>query len=101
MINPDEIIKRQDISNALIDSLINFVENRPVEEVFLINGITSEVEIDKNQKNVYLKLCYLDDFGNLYNVKKTIEVKVKEKELFLLQQEWEDKAGDWKWLKEK
>jgi len=88
-----------DFTNTFFEAVVDFIENRPVEDVYLIDSGEKEIEIKQNEKKLYVKTCFIDDFGNLYDLSKETIIYSKKDDFIILDQEWENKPGDWKWLK--
>ena len=91
-------ISNLDIANEFIETLIGFVENRPLEDVFLVNSVETEIKMEQDDDAVFITVYYLDDFGNLYELRKKINIDLKEKDIILLEYEWINNPGEWDWL---
>lgn len=91
----------KDIATDFFKSIIDFVEKRPVEGVFLADPVLESVELNSGQRRIYVCIGYVDDFGNYYIEIKEIPIFLKEKMKIMLKQNWEEQTGDWNWLREK
>ena len=96
----EKISKPSDLTTDLFASIIDFVEKRPVEDVFIADSGVKQIEVEPGQEQMYFFIGYVDDFGNYYEEVKSSPVVLGEKGLLLLDHEWEKKAGDWTWLKD-
>jgi len=91
----------KDIATNFFKSVIDLVEKRPVDGVFLADPILESIELDVGQRKLFVCIGYIDDFGNYYSEIKEIPVFLEEKKKILFKQNWKEQAGDWKWLREK
>lgn len=91
----------KDIATDFFKAIIDLVEKRPVDGVFLVDPVLESVELDVGQRRLFICVGYIDDFGNSYYEIKNIPVFLEEKKKILFKQNWEEQAGDWKWLQEK
>lgn len=91
----------KDISTNFFKSVIDLVEKRPVDGVFLVDPVIESVELDVGQRKILVCIGYIDDFGNYYYEIKDVPVFLEKKKKILFKQNWEGQAGDWKWLREK
>jgi hypothetical protein len=100
-----EILERsmdrsEDVTMSLFKSIIDFVEKRPVESVFLSETEIKPVQFDEGEKSLYVCIGYVDDFGNYYTQTKKIPIIVKKKNAITFGSRWDERAGNWEWLKE-
>jgi hypothetical protein len=95
------IEKPEDVSTEFFKSIIDFVEKRPVEGVFLVDPNIESIELGMGQRKLYVCIGYVDNFGNYYHEIKEIPMVLKEKATINFRQDWEEQAGDWNWLLKK
>ncbi|GEM_PF-6946694 len=50
---------------------------------------------------LYVHTGYIDGIGNYYEDSAEIPIIVKNKNILSFEHDWEEKPGDWKWLKQK
>jgi len=91
----------KDVAMSFFKSVIDLVEKRPVDGVFLADPVLESVELDVGQRKIHVCIGYIDDFGNSYYEIKDVPVFLEKKKKILFKQNWEKQAGDWKWLREK
>lgn len=92
---------REDIMPNFFKSVIELVEKRPVEGVFLVDQTPKSMELEGGKRKLFVCFAYIDNFGNYYCQIKEIPVSLEEKKKIVFKEKWEKQAGDWEWLREK
>jgi hypothetical protein len=95
------IEETRDVTTSFFKSIIDFVEKRPVEGVFLSETEIEPIELDAGDRTLFMCIGYVDDFGNYYSQIKKIPIVLQEKSRIMFDQKWDEQAGDWEWLKKK
>lgn len=90
-----------DVATNLFKAVIDLVEKRPVEGVFLVDPQIEPIELNVGERRLYVCIAYVDEFGNYYAEMKTIPIVLHEKQRIMFGQDWEEQAGDWNWLRNK
>lgn len=93
------IERTKDATTNFFRSLIDFVEKRPVEGVFLSETKIEPIELEKGNRALFVCIGYVDDFGNYYSQMKKIMIVLNKKERVLVGSKWDEQAGNWEWLK--
>lgn len=92
---------REDIARNFFKSVLDFVEKRPVEGVFLLDPSLKSLDLDTGNRKIFVCTAYLDDFGNYYTDVAEIPIHLDSRKKILFKQKWQEDVGDWKWLQKK
>jgi len=95
------IEETRDVTTSFFRSLIDFVEKRPVEGVFLSETRIEPIELDVGKKMLFVCIGYVDNFGNYYSQIAKIPIALQKKRTITFGSKWDEQAGDWEWLKKK
>jgi len=94
-----EISTPRDIAANLFESVIDFIEKRPVEGVYLADMGAQSLEIEAGKRHLFVGILYVDDIGNYYSESRAIPIILESKNRVIFGKEWEVEEGNWKWLK--
>ena len=89
----------KDASTGFFSSIIDFVEKRPVEGVFLSDTKIEPIQLEQGDRVLYVCIGYVDDFGNYYHQIEKIRLELKNKKTITFGSKWDEQAGNWEWLK--
>lgn len=89
----------RDASTGFFSSIIDFVEKRPVEGVFLSDTKIEPVQLEQGNRVLYICIGYVDDFGNYYCQTKRIQLELEKRKTITFGSKWDEQAGNWGWLK--
>lgn len=96
----EKIQQPKDTTHDFVESILNFIEKRPVEDVYIANEGAKSMEVKVGDK-LYVQTGYIDGIGNYYEETAEILIDVENKNILSFEHEWEEKPGDWEWLKQK